>query len=275
MRIISYGGGVQSTAMVIMAATHNAEFEAACGGPIDAAVMANVGDDSEHPQTIDYVRNVMQPWAAELDFPVVMAERINKQGVKETLYSRQMNEERRALIPVRLGTTGAPGFRECTGDFKIKVISKWLKANGVNKDNKATVVLGISVDEFQRIGKPADRPNEKRIYPLIEMGMSRADCQQVPPKHGLPVPGKSACYFCPFKRPSDWAEMRRDYPDLFDKSAALERRINENRRKLDKDNVWFTRFNKPLHEAIGEAQTQLPGFESIEESGCDSGHCFT
>lgn len=38
MRVISYGGGVQSTAMVIMAATHNPEFEAACGGPIDAAI---------------------------------------------------------------------------------------------------------------------------------------------------------------------------------------------------------------------------------------------
>ena len=158
MRVISYGGGVQSTAMVIMAATHDPEFETACGGPIDAALFSNVGDDSEHPATLDYVRNVIQPWAAQ---------------------------------------------------------------------------------------------------------------------HDLPAPGKSSCYFCPFHRPSTWAEMRRDEPDLFWKSVEIETMLNERRKKLEKDNVWFTRFNKPLDEAIGEAQTQLPGLESIEESGCDTGHCFT
>ncbi len=69
--------------------------------------------------------------------------------------------------------------------------------------------------------------------------------------------------------------MRRDEPELFWKSVEIETMLNERRKKLEKDNVWFTRFNKPLDEAISEAQTQLPGFESIEESGCDSGHCFT
>lgn len=274
MRIISYGGGVQSTAMVIMAATRHAQFEAACGGPVDAAVMSNVGDDSEHPETIDYVKNVIQPWAATLNFPVFVIQKTTKDGSIESLYSKQMGQDKRAIIPVRF-ENGAPGFRECTGDFKIKVISKWLRNNGMNKDNPAVVAIGISTDEFQRIGKPKPRPNESLVYPLIDLVMSRADCQQVPLAHGLPVPGKSACFFCPFKRPQDWAEMKRDYPHLFDKSVALERRINENRKKQDKDLAWLTRFNKPLDEAIQEAQDQLPGFESIEEAGCDSGHCFT
>ena len=53
MRIISYGGGVQSTAMVIMAATRNPEFETACGAPIDAALFSNVGDASEHPAPLE------------------------------------------------------------------------------------------------------------------------------------------------------------------------------------------------------------------------------
>ena len=69
--------------------------------------------------------------------------------------------------------------------------------------------------------------------------------------------------------------MRRDEPELFWKSVEIEAMLNERRKKLDKDNVWFTRFNMPLDEAISEAQTQLPGFESIEENGCDTGHCFT
>ncbi len=57
MEIISYGGGVQSTALVILATQ----------GRIGAthAIMANVGDDSENPATLDYVRNIITPWAAE------------------------------------------------------------------------------------------------------------------------------------------------------------------------------------------------------------------
>jgi hypothetical protein len=265
MRIISYGGGVQSTAMVIMAATRNPEFEAACGGPIDAALFSNVGDDSEHPATLDYVRNVIQPWAAQRGFPVEILEKVRRDGRKES---------RSVPIPVRM-SNGAPGRRRCTVDYKIKVIHKWLKANGASKDNVATVAIGISTDEFQRIGRADDAPFERRIYPLITLDMSRSDCYNVPARHDLPAPGKSSCYFCPFHRPSTWAEMRRDEPELFWKSVEIEAMLNERRKKLDKDDVWFTRFNMPLDEAISEAQTQLPGFESIEETGCDSGHCFT
>ena len=275
MRIISYGGGVQSTAMVIMAATRNPEFEAACGGPIDAALFSNVGDDSEHPATLDYVRNVIQPWAAQRGFPVEILEKVRRDGRKETLLQHLSRPESRSVpIPVRM-SNGAPGRRSCTVDYKIKVIHKWLKANGASKDNVATVAIGISTDEFQRIGRADDAPFERRIFPLITLDMARSDCYNVPAQHDLPAPGKSSCYFCPFHRPSTWAEMRRDEPDLFWKSVEIETMLNERGKKLEKDNVWFTRFNKPLDEAISEAQTQLPGFESIEESGCDTGHCFT
>jgi hypothetical protein len=56
-RAISYGGGVQSTAMVVLAATGVIEA--------DVALFCNVGDDSEHPATLAYVRDVTIPWAAE------------------------------------------------------------------------------------------------------------------------------------------------------------------------------------------------------------------
>ena len=58
MRVISYGGGVQSTALIVLAVQGRIP-------PVEAALFANVGDDSEHPATLAYVRNVMQPWAAE------------------------------------------------------------------------------------------------------------------------------------------------------------------------------------------------------------------
>ena len=275
LRVISYGGGVQSTAMVIMAATRNPEFEKACGGPIDAALFSNVGDDSEHPATLEYVRNVMVPWCEEQNFQLEILEKVRRDGRKETLLQHITRPESRSLpIPVRMAN-GAPGRRSCTVDYKIKVIQKWVREHGATKEDPATVAIGISTDEFQRIARADETGIERRVYPLIDMNMDRSMCQNIPASVGLPAPGKSSCYFCPFHRASVWAEMRRDEPELFWKTVELEKLLNERRDMLEKDHVWFTRFNKPLDEAVSEAQTQLPGFESIEESGCDSGHCFT
>jgi len=72
-----------------------------------------------------------------------------------------------------------------------------------------------------------------------------------------------------------WAEMRRDEPDLFQKSVEIERYIIDQQTRRDRLPLYLTRFGKPLDEAISEAQDQLPGFESIGESGCDEGYCFT
>jgi hypothetical protein len=183
-----------------------------------------------------------------------------------------MKPESRSLpIPIRMDN-GAPGNRSCTADFKIKVIGKWLKANGASKDNPATVCIGISTDEIQRVNRKRAEAYENPVYPLIDLGLDRSACQQIIADYGWPVPPKSSCYFCPFHRDQTWAEMRRDEPELFDKSVALEATLNERRAKLGKDNVYLTRHGKPLDQAIHEAQEMLP---LVDWGQCDSGHCFT
>lgn len=278
LRTISYGGGVQSTALVIMAALRDPRLEEVMGGPIDAALMANVGDDSEHPATLKFVRDVVKPWAAAHDFEVLELDRVKRDGSTETLYGRLTREGSRSLpIPVRM-SNGAPGTRSCTADFKIKVIAKWLKANGATADDPAKVAIGISTDEVQRIGNKRNAPHEQSVYPLIDLGMDRSACQRLNlDTLGVSAP-KSSCWFCPFHRPQVWAEMRRDEPELFQQSVELERLLNERRDMLGKDHVFLTRFAKPLDEAITEAQTPLftdDTWSDPGEAGCDSGHCFT
>ena len=172
--------------------------------------------------------------------------------------------------------TGAPGTRSCTADFKIRVISKWLKAHGATTEHPATVGIGISVDEIQRAGRGKDGPYERRVYPLIELGLRRNDAHKIITDAGLPTPPKSACFFCPFHRPQTWAEQARDEPELFERSAQLEDTLNERRDRLGKDRVYLTRFGRPLREAIGPAGAQLPGFSTSEmdEADCDEGVCF-
>lgn len=46
LRVISYGGGVQSTALLVLAASGRIDFR--------TFLFANVGDDSEHNATLVY-----------------------------------------------------------------------------------------------------------------------------------------------------------------------------------------------------------------------------
>ena len=304
LRVVSYGGGVQSTALLVLAARRIIDFS--------VFLMANVGDDSEDPRTLNYVRSVAMPYAERHGIEMHLLDRLKRDGTSETLWGRLMDDrtcpeckgypatlsnmteatpgctrcggtgraQSRSLpIPVRM-SNGAPGTRSCTADFKIAVTGKWVKAHGATKDNPATIAIGISRDEIMRANNRRHEPHERIVYPLIGIGeetgilMSRQDCIELIRFEGLPVPGKSSCFFCPLHRPAAWVDMRRERPDLFDRSVRLERALNERRAYLGKDPVWLTRFGKPLDDAIGEPDDLLPGFDPAEGE-CDSGWCFT
>lgn len=267
LRTISYGGGVQSTALLVLAAQRIIDF------PI--FLMANVGDDSEDPLTLAYVEEHAKPFAARHGIELHVIDRRKRDGSVETLYGRLTKDGSRSLpIPVRMDN-GAPGTRSCTANFKIEVIGKWLKAHGASETNPATVGIGISLDEIHRVNKRRAMPYEQPVYPLLEHAppLRRSDCHRIITDAGLPVPPKSSCWFCPMHRPSTWAEMRRDRPELFKRACALEDLLNDRRTVLEKDRVYFTRFARPLAE-LPMAQDMLPGFDESDDAECDNGMCF-
>jgi len=156
----------------------------------------------------------------------------------------------------------------------MKVIARWAKNRGASVDTPATVAIGISWDEANRLSSKHVEPWEVPVYPLIERRLTRDDCKAIIVRAGLPVPGKSSCFFCPFHKPSDFARMRRDTPELFAKAAALETTLNERRDRLGKDHVFLTRFAKPIADVVATAQ---PGMDFGTGPGetCDEGYCWT
>jgi hypothetical protein len=268
LRVCAHGGGVQSTAMLVLSAQGKIYF------PVH--LFCNVGDDSENPATLRYVEEWSKPYAEAHGIELLTLDRHRRDGSVETLMGRLTKEGSRSLpIPVRM-SNGAPGTRLCTADFKLRVIAKWTKAHGATEDDPAQVGIGISVDEIQRASRGKDMPNERRVYPLLELSINRNQCHSIITEAGLPTPPKSSCFFCPFHRPAVWAEMARDEPELFEKAAALEDLLNARRDVLGKDHVYLTRFNKPLREAIGPAQDQLftPDDSGMDDGECDEGVCF-
>lgn len=264
MRVLSFGGGVQSTALLVLAAQGKINFR--------TFLFANVGDDSEHPATLAYVRDVAIPYAAA--HGLVMEElhrtyRSNKRA-SFTLYESIVDDRRTVDIPMRVAN-GTPGNRTCTKLFKIFVVDRWLTERGATPAAPATVGLGISIDEYQRMRSDDPRyPFRQWEYPLIDLRLTRHDCQAIIRDAGLPVPPKSSCWFCPFHRTRDWHNLQRDYPDLFAKAVALEQRVNEKRATLGRDPLYMTWNSIPL-EVLGSAQQH----ELDLDDACESGYCMT
>jgi hypothetical protein len=270
IRVISYGGGVQSTALLVLAAQRRIDYR--------TFLFANVGDDSEHPATLAYVRTVAGPYAERHGIEVHELNRIRRDGTIETLYGRLTRPGSRSVgIPVRM-SNGAPGRRSCTADFKIRVIGKWLRQHGATATAPAIVGIGISADEIHRANTRHADPWERVVYPLVSIGddtglrLTRSACQRLIAEAGVPVPPKSSCYFCPFHRLSTWQNMRREEPELFEKSAELETLLNARRAMLGKDPVWLTDATIPIRDAV---QDDSQGILSGLDGSCDSGWCHT
>ena len=267
LHVVSHGGGVQTTAMLVLCATGRL--------PYRTFLFANTGNDSEDPATLSYLREIAIPYAARNGIQIHVLDRLRRDGSVETLYGRLTREGTRTIdIPVRMTggeAEGAPGRRNCTKDFKLKVIGKWLKQHGATAENPAEVAVGITVDEIERASNRRSEPFERIVYPLLDLRMRRHDCVSVIRAGGLSVPPKSACWFCPMKRPSQWQDQRRTRPALFAKAADLEAQLIARRMELGRDPAYFTRSGKPLAQAITDGQGTL--FE--DDPQCDNGWCMT
>lgn len=190
--VIAHGGGVQTTALMCMAGAGEIAYR--------TLLFCNVGGDSEDPGTIAYMREVAAPYCQAKGLALYELHRDRRDGGRETLYTRLLRPGSRSIpIPARMPDTGAPGTRSCTADFKIKIIGRWLKAHGAFAGRaatarrpavpprRATVAVGISVDEIHRLNARISQPYECLAYPLVGVidgtadgsgrKMTRSDCE--------------------------------------------------------------------------------------------------
>ena len=261
-RIFSFGGGVQSTAALILASQGKIQY--------DEFVFSNVGEDSENPATIEYVETYTKPFAEKhgIKFTEIRKTRFGK---PVSLYEYLVGDNKSIAIPVYLAN-GMPANRICTTDWKVIAIAKYIRESG---HREATIGLGISVDEIHRAhtlppeGRKVSGMIQHVEYPLIDLGLSRADCHRIIQDAGLPDAPKSSCWFCPYHRTSAWTEMRMEQPELFDRAVELEKRLNEKRDNIGKDKVTLHRSGLPLDQAIGLQDNFFDEFDN-----CESGYCM-
>jgi hypothetical protein len=196
--VISLGAGVQSSALLLMAA------EGRFGVIPPLAIFA---DTMHEPKGVyDHLDWLQEQVAGKIEIA-----RRSAGDLLEVATGRKFNP-----IPLYMkkadGSTSV-GRRQCTKEFKLYPIRHELRARGFGEKNPVDMWVGISTDEFRRM-KPTGLKWVTNSWPLIDAGLSRNDCyswfKERYPDREL---AKSACVFCPFKRDADWAEMRDNDPE--------------------------------------------------------------
>ena len=266
MRVFSYGGGVQSTAALVLAVQREIDFP--------TFLFSNTGDDSENPETLSYVREIATPYAAEHGITVDEVHRIKRDGSAPTLLEDLSRPESRSVnIPMYLSPSGAPGTRNCTGEWKIKVIARWLRKHGATPDNPAITGLGISIDEAHRARSNSGFAFQTLTYPLIDLRLTRRECTNIIHRAGLPIPEKSSCTYCPFHTRAYWRRQFRDKPEIFAKSVAVERMLCARSVALGRGEAYLTSALIPLDQVVVDTGQLELDLESL--GMCESGYCHT
>jgi hypothetical protein len=249
MRILSFGGGVQTTALLLMVIKGEVKT--------DHVVFADTG--GELPGTYRWVDD-LENRAKEANIPFTRVE-----CPEGPLYDYVWN--RSAAIPVRVGNNEGLGHRQCTRQWKITPVLT--HARSLTDERPIIMQLGISYDEIHRMKNSPDK-DVIREWPLIDLKMTRQDCRAVIREHfGDVEPPKSACYFCPMLPASYFRRLASESPEIFEKAVALEDRINVKWREGKKP-AYLTPTGKPL----SEFDTGQMNFFTDEFGGECEGSCF-
>ena len=195
MRVLSLGAGVQSTAVLLLARAGDI-------APFDRIVFADTGD--EPAAVYDHLDRLRALTAID----IVTAGRLS-----DTVAS--------TFVPVPLyDGWGGMGRRQCTYQYKLRPIRRHLHAMA----DRVDLAVCISTDELER-AKHASVKWCRNVFPLLELGWSRARClEYLATAWPYPVP-RSACVYCPLHSDREWLELREHQPAdwaaavAFDQSA--------------------------------------------------------
>lgn len=209
MIVVAFGGGTNSTAMLIGMLER--------GIRPDFITFADTG--GEKPHTYKHIED-MQKWLKSVGFPeIVIVKKVTRAGDLLTLEDDCLQKK---MLP-----SLAYGFKSCSQKYKIAPQDKYFNnlpaARKVWKDGgKLTKYIGYDAGETRRASIIESKKYDYR-YPLIEWEWEREDCVDAITRAGLPQPGKSACFFCPASTLAEIRETAALYPELMGRAIKIER----------------------------------------------------
>jgi 3'-phosphoadenosine 5'-phosphosulfate sulfotransferase (PAPS reductase)/FAD synthetase len=172
------------------------------------ALLVYTDPGSEHPDNLRFRADV-EAWLG-----------VRIQVLKSTRYVDTWDvwEQTRYLV-------GSSGTR-CTVEMK-----KRLRQQFERLDDRQ--VFGYTVEEIDRVERfRSANPDVDLATPLIDQMLTKSDCLAIVERAGIELPAmyrlgyrNANCIGCPHGGTGYWNMIRRDFPDVFDRMAKLERDI--------------------------------------------------
>jgi hypothetical protein len=243
--VVAYGLGVDSTAMLIEFANR--------GIKPDLILFADTS--GEKPETLAYM-DVIRPYLHKVGFPDVTVVRYQpKTAVYDTLEGQCLHT---GTLP-----SLAYGGKSCSAKYKRfpsdkYILERYPPEEFVKQGRRVVRAIGFEAGEERRtyvshvvkaIGLDAgeehrltwrqeapverERPTRQQWldqhffyywYPLLtDWGYNREQCKKIIAAAGLPVPVKSACWFCPASEKHEILWLQEHHPELLERALAIER----------------------------------------------------
>ena len=270
--IISFGAGVQSTALLIMACDGTLKK---LGYNVKHAIFANTGDE---PKRVLDNYKFMKKYANKYGVEVHMTSNGN---IVEDVNKFCETGQRVPSLPyfTRDIETNELGMlmRQCTSDYKIVAVDRFIRRELLNlkkgqripKDILVRKIIGISVDEFQRIKESPNKWHTNH-YPLFNLEWDRSKCLvYIEEKIGT-IPTSSECIICPFHSDEYWKNMKLNYKGDWNHAVEIDellRSSNIQEKSKIKSKLFLYRGGVPLKDAeLNENQLSL--FDMYCGGGC-------
>lgn len=308
---LSLGGGTQSGCM-------SEQIVLGVLPRPDAVVFADTG--GEMPGTYGYIEYLRERLAT-VNVPLVIASAGNLERDIIAKAGRGMQPTPPVRVRTESGKLERINAYTCSYDYKRRVIEREVKrlcgGRGAWKRSNVVQWIGYSRDEAGRLKqplscrcghllgahydgqcqvrlpeRPAGRcgdgcmsfdPWQQNVFPLIDMRMTRRDCQRWLTERDLPLPPRSACFFCPNRGNEHWRDLRDNHPDLWARAIELDTFVRHGLNKLD-GTAYLHQSGVPLEladlrtagQVLSEDHGQDALFDEAEVANdCDAGVCFT
>lgn len=223
LKLLSLGAGVQSTVLALMA----------CDGTLpglDGAIFADTGWE---PPSVYRQVDKLEVEFARAEIPLY---RVSVGNIRNDITD---HESRFASVPWFIrnpdGSDGM-GRRQCISEYKLRPIGLKVREllgaqapdfRSVPRGNVAEQWIGFSTDEIHRVNdKQANLYTTKR-YPLLDLDMSRKDCERWLRASGWGDTAKSACIGCPFHGNAAWRDLRDNHPEEWSDAVEFDRLIRK------------------------------------------------
>lgn len=233
--IVSFGGGVNSTAMIFGLIERDIRP--------DAIVFADTG--GEKPETYDFVLRFREMLSEKHDMNITVVaysdKLISPLGVDFACGSAHTSLEDECRNNGTLPSK-AFGFGGCSQKWKRypmdKFVNHYMETNYIEQcvftnkgalrgfDPKVTRLIGIHAGETRR-GKIPDDFKFHYKFPLKEWVWSQQECHEAIVRHGFDIPEKSACFFCPSMRKPEVIQLATKHPELMDRAIDMEHNAKE------------------------------------------------